>query len=463
MIITMYRMFTTNSTNLKKSLVSVCTVVILLQPLVLVGLTLKPSPAEAQLIPGAVPVAEHILSPVWNHSTQLISKEGVFGIGLDALAWNVAKLAIQQMTSSLVSWINSGFNGNPSFIQNPAEFFGDLADQVLGEFIESTDFGLLCSPFQIQIKMALIINHTQSAGIRKATCTLSGILNNIENYQNWVSISNSAGYGGGGGFLANGGWGTWLDVAGPQGNNPYEAYSFAQASLGIDILSAEGRAHEELSFGGGFLSWRDCSGVAVDERGAGDSNCPIVTPGDVISTQLNKQLGAGTDTLVTADEINEIISALLQQLVSQVFSSGGLFSTSQPSPDYDWGSYLDALNNDTSYPTTVTPGFDALDPTAPGIPSASVVSPSQINLSWGAATDDVGISSYEVERCTGFNCVVFVLIATVSTTSYGDIGLTPNTSYTYRVRAVDISGHTGPYSQTATAVTPPEPPPESSE
>jgi serine protease len=96
---------------------------------------------------------------------------------------------------------------------------------------------------------------------------------------------------------------------------------------------------------------------------------------------------------------------------------------------------------------------DTTPPTAPGSPTASAPSGIQINLSWPAATDNVGVTSYQVERCPGVGCTTFALIASPSTTGYLDTGLTPGTSYSYRVRAQDATGNVSPYSPIITATT----------
>ncbi len=295
--------------------------------------TLTPKHAEAQF--GAIGAAVGLMVPVNDIQNNL--KEGIF----DQIAWSVAKIAIQQITRSTIAWINSGFQGNPAFVSDPGQFFGDLADQVLGEFIKGSDLAFLCSPFKIEITKALIQNYYQNRV--PLSCTLSGVLNNVQNFANFTSVSDGSGRG----FLANGGWRGWLDVAGPEGNNPYDAYADTQAKLGARLLTTTGNFQQELNFGQGFLSWRDCSTVSGD-HGPGDSKCPIVTPGSVIVDQLNHTLGATVDTLVTADEFNEIISALMSQLLSQVLGGTGLFGTSQPNSSFNGGSFLNALNNNAN-------------------------------------------------------------------------------------------------------------------
>jgi Fibronectin type III domain len=92
-------------------------------------------------------------------------------------------------------------------------------------------------------------------------------------------------------------------------------------------------------------------------------------------------------------------------------------------------------------------------PSAPASLSASASSSSQVNLSWPASTDDVGVAGYRVERCQGAGCTNFEEIATPTTATYIDVGLAAATSYTYRVRARDAVGNLSPYSPIATTST----------
>ena len=80
--------------------------------------------------------------------------------------------------------------------------------------------------------------------------------------------------------------------------------------------------------------------------------CVISTPGKVISEQLNKALGAGQDQLVAADEINEVISALIGQLANQaLMGTAGLLGltprTGYTAGGYGSGSYVDEMVEQT--------------------------------------------------------------------------------------------------------------------
>jgi hypothetical protein len=73
----------------------------------------------------------------------------------------------------------------------------------------------------------------------------------------------------------------------------------------------------------------------------------ISKPGTVIAASLNKALGAGTDALISADEINEIVSALLGQIAVQALTgAAGLLGLSA-NVSGGGGSYLDQLNQES--------------------------------------------------------------------------------------------------------------------
>jgi hypothetical protein len=98
--------------------------------------------------------------------------------------------------------------------------------------------------------------------------------------------------------------------------------------------------------------------------------------------------------------------------------------------------------------------LDTTAPTAPGTPSLSVISSSQINLSWTASTDAVGVTGYKVERCSGSaTCSTYSQISAPVTNSYSDTGLSASTIYRYRVRANDAAGNNSSYSSAANATT----------
>jgi chitodextrinase len=105
----------------------------------------------------------------------------------------------------------------------------------------------------------------------------------------------------------------------------------------------------------------------------------------------------------------------------------------------------DAANNQTS---VVVQTKDISPPTIPTNVKATATSWQQISLSWSASTDvgSAGMSGYRVYRGN-------TLIASPTTTSYVDQGLSGSTSYTYYVSAVDKAGNESAVSAPAPTTT----------
>ncbi|CAL9632553.1 cellulase family glycosylhydrolase [Streptomyces sp. enrichment culture] len=93
---------------------------------------------------------------------------------------------------------------------------------------------------------------------------------------------------------------------------------------------------------------------------------------------------------------------------------------------------------------------DTRPPTAPGTPAASAVTATSATLTWPAATDDVGVTGYEVVRVSGG---AETTAAATTTTSATVTGLTANTTYTFAVYAKDAAGNRSPRSATVNVTT----------
>lgn len=97
--------------------------------------------------------------------------------------------------------------------------------------------------------------------------------------------------------------------------------------------------------------------------------------------------------------------------------------------------------------TFTTPQFtDNVAPSAPTVLTAIVISSSQINLSWGASTDNVGVTGYRIYRNGS-------AIATTPDTFYSNTGLTASTEYNYTVTAFDAAGNESAKSGQVSATT----------
>lgn len=96
---------------------------------------------------------------------------------------------------------------------------------------------------------------------------------------------------------------------------------------------------------------------------------------------------------------------------------------------------------------TTPPPPDTQAPTVPTNLGGSAVSQTQVNLSWTASTDNVGVTGYAVFR-NGAE------IGTSATTYYSDTTCSPGTTYTYTVSAYDAAGNESAQSAGAVVTTP---------
>ncbi|MFF0243341.1 glycoside hydrolase family 9 protein [Streptosporangium sandarakinum] len=92
------------------------------------------------------------------------------------------------------------------------------------------------------------------------------------------------------------------------------------------------------------------------------------------------------------------------------------------------------------------PVEDEVAPTAPGKPAVSAVTSSGATLTWAAATDNVGVTGYDVYSGT-------TRLGSATTASLTLTGLTPSTAYTVHVVARDAAGNTSPASASTSFTT----------
>ena len=273
--------------------------------IVLTLVSILPMRTMAQDFPPGVPVSE------WGIRSKEVGLT-ILGVTIPGLTWDsiaiaIAKVALEQILQATTDWVRRGFEGNPAYATDPAQFFTKIADNVAGEFIRGSELGFLCSPFQTKIRLALQQYYTQR---RRFQCSVTGIISNLDAFYNDFS---------------QGGWDGWFSMTQNDFGNPYGSYLQGQIELDNRIAKAVGIQSQQLNWNSGFLSWSEC----VEEdfmTGECMKRGPVQTPGKVIESQLESVLGSGLRQLELADEFDELVSALFAQLLKQiVFNVRGLF------------------------------------------------------------------------------------------------------------------------------------------
>src|SRR5438309_4804397 len=228
----------------------------------------------------------------------------------------------------------------------------------------------------------------------------------------------------------------------PTTGAPGDDFRFASEPVVVDL---DNDGHAEVI----FTSWpkRATGGVGqlhvLDYLGR--ELYRVSLPAPAIGASWNGSLSAPTIANIDSDPDLELVTPT---------SASGVVAYKLPNTANArvlWGTGRGSYGR-TGVSVTVTapPPPDTTPPTVPTGLTATAVSSSQINLSWTASSDNVGVSGYRVYRGG-------TQIATTSTTSFANTGLSASTTYSYTVAAYDAAGNLSAQSSSASATTPAPP------
>ncbi|MCX6703353.1 MAG: hypothetical protein NTV02_01520 [Candidatus Zambryskibacteria bacterium] len=321
---------------------------------------------------------------------------------LDTVATAFARAILRKLTAQTVNWINTGFQGNPAFVTDPGQFFQDVGDRTAAEYFlgPGSKLNVLCSAFRPQVRLALVKNYLQEDQFN-SQCTFSRIGANFENFTKdfskggwdaWLTMTQEN---------QNNPYGAYVDASKQLSlrvgieNTKYDK----QLLQGKGFLSYEvcppGKTRAEVRLPGGLNAppsltpgaRTTLTGLAINDNplnlptnvigtdtvglGSNINNDPAVaaatraylnenpndctvtkqtvTPGSVISEKLTKSLNSSETTLELTNSINQVVSALMNQLVERTFNSvkGGLRGLSKTQTG-EQSSYLNQLQQSST-------------------------------------------------------------------------------------------------------------------
>lgn len=251
---------------------------------------------------------------------------------------------------------------------------------------------------------------------------------------------------------------TFGDGTGSSSQNPAKVYSTPGTyTVSLKVTGPDGSdTHTKTNY---------ISVTTSNVTGGGKDTTPPSVPGIpnavvVGGTSIKVSWPASTDNVGVAGYRVERCKGSSCGNFAQIGSATGTSYTDNglsPSTTYRYRvRAFDAAGNLSGYSNFVgaTTAKDSTAPSAPGTPVASLASNTTVSLRWPAATDNVGVVSYRLERCAGATCTNFANIASPTGTTYNDPGLARGTTYRYRLRAVDAAANIGPYSPIVSIATP---------
>lgn len=250
-----------------------------------------------------------------------------------------------------------------------------------------------------------------------------------------------------------------------EGNNNYHLSSndTAARDAGTDLSTDASLAFTTDSEGETRSGSWD---IGADEySSAGGVPAPDTTPPTRSGGSPSGALAAGTTQTNIILSTNESATCkygsaanTLYASIANTFTATGGTSHSASISTQNGQSYTyyvrctDGSGNDNTDDFTISFSVDnpaVADTNAPSIPtnlSATAVSSSQINLSWTASTDNIGVTGYTIFK-NGAQ------LTTTTGTSYSNTGLTAATAYSYTISAYDAANNNSGQTASASATT----------
>ena len=217
------------------------------------------------------------------------------GISWDGLGYCVANAAIKYIKSATMNMINTGFNGNPAFVQNPQQFFNDISNVEANQFVNSLNTSSISPALQGVVAKNLVSDYNSNFNGSQANTWTPA---QTQSYDSFVSGSPS-------GFsLTN-----LFNVSQNPSNNFYGSQMMAQNQMQSQIAGKVGLQAEQLSWNGGWLSAQNCQTVN------GQQVCNVVTPGSSISAASNNTQNLSNLRLASQSKFDQIIQSLVQEMV----------------------------------------------------------------------------------------------------------------------------------------------------
>jgi hypothetical protein len=236
------------------------------------------------------------------------------------------------MTGDIVKWLNSGMDGNPSFVTDVLTYFQEVADEAAADFIYGEELGTVCKPFENDLRQNLSEAYKTTAyggGEEKVACTIDDAGADVEAFVQ--------------GDFDAGGWSVWFETVLNPANTGTGVNSAALVVNHDRLAAANFAAKTETDWGRGVLSKKTCT--VVGTGAFAKDVCTITTPGSIMQELGTKALGTGIEVIGVlygnlAKEAVTGINGLLglggnAQFSNNTFGSGGNLS------------YLDAIKQES--------------------------------------------------------------------------------------------------------------------
>lgn len=233
-------------------------------------------------------------------------------------------------------------------------------------------------------------------------------------------------------LISTNGGNTWTTLLTATPNDGSQAVTMPNVSSSTCRIMVKGNNH--IFFDVSNANFTLTTTVADTTAPTAPTN---LTASGTTQTSTNLSWTASTDNVGVSGYNVYRNGSLLATVTGTSYTATGLTASTTYSffvRAKDAAGNISGNSNTVSVTTQSAPAPDTTAPSAP-ILSASGTTQTSTNLSWSGATDNIGVTGYDVLR-NGT-----IIGSTTTATTFSVTGLTASTTYTFNVRAKDAAGN----------------------
>lgn len=226
---------------------------------------------------------------------------------LDGIASSMRETLVSFIIQSVVRWSNQGFDGNPAYVSNlPLHLTERIGDPEAERIITGEDTEVIPELFRRDVRVQLSRSYARDT--RRPHTVLECDLSS----EQLEALAQ-------GDIEGAGGTSAWFRAMQDEGCNPLFSFLRAQDHLRSSVAAEQERELRQLDWGSGFRSVEVERTVDLGD-GTQTTVRRIVTPGFMIAEHLRQVIGTGLRQSENADEIDEIISALMSNIGTEMLT-----------------------------------------------------------------------------------------------------------------------------------------------
>lgn len=272
---------------------------------------------------------------------------------LDGIAFQLKEALVKGIIQGVINFANKGFEGGPGYMTNQDNLLTNISDNNFNNFINNPDnFSSLCSAWAPDVRLALAVKYTTSAGGNRVTqisgtgtgtsqpiqggppeaCTLDEEVDVANEFRFGQEEDNVIASNVDPDF-----WTDFLDSTTQTGGNALTSFFSLQERLEQEIQYEAEKKLDEVARGAGYFDDVDCV-PATDSYSqipgtfnVGGQNCTVKTAGSSIKNAVDTSMMSDLRRLELSDEFDEVFSQLVAMLIQMIIGKIGLGGVSQKS------------------------------------------------------------------------------------------------------------------------------------